>query len=149
MLSEARKYKLFLTMAEQSTSQQDELQTVNIILANVGTVICFRTGNPADEKLVLPLFKPHINEGEIANLPSYNFYMRIAAVKSQEPFSGETVLLEDSGSESMAEKVITASRNNYASKRAAKVVSKKIKASQKQDDQKDPEDNAELLPAAD
>ena len=149
MLSEARKYKLYLTMAEQSTSQQDELQTVNIILANVGTVICFRTGNPADEKLVLPLFKPHINEGEIANLPSYNFYMRIAAVKSQEPFSGETVLLEDGGDEKMAEKVTTASRNNYASKRAAKVTPKKTKASQEQDDQKEPDNEAELLPAAD
>jgi len=149
MLSEARKYRLFLTMAEQSTSQQDELQTVNIILANVGTVICFRTGNPADEKLVLPLFKPHINEGEIANLLSYNFYMRISAVKSQEPFSGETVMLEDSGSEKMAEKVITASRSNYASKRAAKVTAKKTKASQKQDDQKEPDDPAELLPTVD
>ncbi len=31
MLSESRKYKLFLTMAEQSTSQQDDQQMVNII----------------------------------------------------------------------------------------------------------------------
>jgi type IV secretory pathway VirB4 component len=70
MLSEARKYKLYLTMAEQTTSQQDEQQMVNIILANVGTVICFRSGNPSDEKLVLPLFEPYIEKGEIANLPS-------------------------------------------------------------------------------
>lgn len=46
---------------------------VNITLANVDTVICFRSGNPEDERLVLPLFKPYINEGEIANLLSYNF----------------------------------------------------------------------------
>ncbi|EDK72729.1 type I site-specific restriction-modification system R (restriction) subunit [candidate division TM7 genomosp. GTL1] len=50
MLSEARKYKLYLTMAEQTTSQQDEQQMVNVILANVGTVICFRSGNPSDEQ---------------------------------------------------------------------------------------------------
>lgn len=93
MLSEARKYKLYLTMAEQSTSQQDDQKMINIILANVGTVICFRSGNPADEKLILPLFEPYIEKGEIANLPSYNFYMRVSAQKTQEPISGETVTL--------------------------------------------------------
>lgn len=112
LLSEARKYKLFLTMAEQSTSQQDDQQMVNIILANVGTVICFRTGNPADEKVLLPLFKPYIDEGEIAKLPSYNFYMRISAVKSQEPFSGETLLLKRSTvTEDTKKKIIGAARN--------------------------------------
>lgn len=108
MLSEARKYKVYLTMAEQSTAQQDDSQMVNIILANVGTVICFRSGNPADEKLILPLFRPYIEEGEIANLSSYNFYMRVAAQKSQEPISGETIVLEDG--EQNVEMIIKASR---------------------------------------
>jgi hypothetical protein len=112
MLSEARKYKLFLTMAEQSTSQQDEQRLVDIILANVGTVICFRSGSPADERLVLPLFFPYIEQGEIANLPSFNFYARIAAIHSQEPMSGITVLLQNKGSESIAEQVIKSSRIN-------------------------------------
>ena len=94
MLSEARKYKLYLTMAEQSTSQQDDQKMINTILANVGTVICFRSGNPADEKLILPLFEPYIEKGEIANLPSYNFYMRVSAQKTQEPISGETIVLD-------------------------------------------------------
>lgn len=116
MLSESRKYKLFLTMAEQSTSQQDDQKMVNIILANVGTLICFRTGNPADEKLLLPLFSPYLQEGDIANLPPYNFYMRASAIKSQEPFSGETLLLEKPGSEEVAEQVIAASREQYAKK---------------------------------
>jgi len=116
LLSEARKYKFYLTMAEQSTSQQDDQQMVNIILANVGAVICFRSGNPADEKLVLPLFKPYVEEGEIANLASFNFYMRIAAQKSQEPFSGETIRLSNDGDEELADKVIEASRKNHAIK---------------------------------
>jgi hypothetical protein len=113
MLSEARKYKLFLTMAEQSTSQQEDLRTVNIILANVGTVICFRSGNPADERMVLPLFMPYVTEGEVANLPSYNFFMRVAAITAQEPFSGETLLLEDGGNEVVSERVTERSRRNY------------------------------------
>jgi hypothetical protein len=113
MLSEARKYKLFLTMAEQSTSQQDQQRLVDVILANVGTVICFRSGSPADERLVLPLFRPFIEEGEIANLPVYSFYARISAVHSQEPMSGVTLLLEDDGDKNIAKQVVEESRKKY------------------------------------
>ena len=114
LLSEARKYQVFLTMAEQSTSQQEDQRLVHIILANVGTVICFRTSNPADEQLMLPLFRPYIEAGEIMNLPSFNFYMRIATIKPQEPFSGETLLLPTKGDPEVAQRVIAASRVNYA-----------------------------------
>ncbi len=44
MLSEARKYKLFLTMAEQSTLQQDQQKLVDIILANVGNCYVLSVG---------------------------------------------------------------------------------------------------------
>jgi hypothetical protein len=114
LLSEARKYKLFLTMAEQSTAQQEERRFVDIILANVGTVICFRSGSPVDEQLLLPLFSPYVEKGEIANLSAYHFYARLSGVKAQEPMSGETVVLEDAGSEDIAELVIAASRERYA-----------------------------------
>ena len=123
MLSEARKYKLYLTMAEQTTSQQDEQQMVNIILANVGTVICFRSGNPDDERLMLPLFKPYIEEGEIASLPSYNFYMRVAAQKSQEPLSGETVVLEEK-EDKLVGKIIVTSQKKYAKATPSKSMTK-------------------------
>jgi len=132
MLSEARKYKLYLTMAEQSTSQQDDAQMVNIILANVGTVICFRSGNPSNEKLVLPLFEPYIEKGEIASLPSYNFYMRESAQKSQEPLSGETIVLTETANEKIAKRIIVASRKNHAvkleSQRSKKPSSKRVAA---------------------
>lgn len=113
ILSESRKYKLFLTMAEQSTSQQDH-QMVENIFDNAGTIICFRTGNPADEKYLLPLFRPYVKEGEISSLPSFNFYMKISAVNPQEPVSGETVLLENEGDERIAKRVTEASRKNHA-----------------------------------
>lgn len=116
MLSEARKYKLFLTMAEQSTSQQDQQRLVDIILANVGTVVCFRSGSPADERYVLPLFSPSIEQGEIANLPAYSYYVRIAAVQSQEPMSGMTVVVTDDGNKITSQRVIESSRQLYAKK---------------------------------
>ncbi|MEO6760801.1 MAG: type IV secretion system DNA-binding domain-containing protein [Candidatus Saccharimonadales bacterium] len=116
LLSEARKYKLLLTMAEQSTSQQDQQRLVDIILANVGTIVCFRSGSPADERLVLPLFSPFLGAGEIANLPAYSYYVRIAAVQAQEPMSGVTIVVEDPGSEAVAARVIASSRELYATK---------------------------------
>lgn len=116
MLSEARKYKLFLTMAEQSTSQQDDYRMVDIILANVGTVISFRSGNPSDEKKLLPYFQPYLIEGDIISLPQFNFYIRISATKIQEAFSGETLLIEQAHSTDMTKNIIKASRQNYATK---------------------------------
>ncbi len=116
MLGESRKYKLFMTMAEQSTSQQKDQQMVSIILANVGTVICFRTGNPNDERLLLPLFSPYIQEGEISNLNAFNYYVKLSAMKAQEPLSGQTLLLEEEGSESIVHKAIKYSQQLYGRK---------------------------------
>jgi hypothetical protein len=138
LLSEARKYKLFLLMAEQSTSQQEEQQMVNVILANVGTVVCFRTGNPADERLVLPLYAPYVEAGEIANLPAFNFYIRMSAVRSQEPLSGETILLESDGSEEVAASVIAASRANHTAKPIIKTEAKAPKKSAKHETKQQP-----------
>lgn len=95
LLSEARKYKLYLAMAEQSTAQQEQQRLMDIVLANVGTVICFRTGSQADEARLLPVFSPFIEQGEIANLEPYTFYIKITAATAQTPFSGVTRLLFD------------------------------------------------------
>ena len=133
MLSESRKYRVFMIMAEQSTSQQSDQQTVNIILANVGTIICFRTGNPQDEQCLLPMFSPYIEPGEISNLPAYNYYARLAAVHAQEPLSGQTLLLDNEGNETVRDEIVKHSRKEFAKKQeefserkiSGKTVSKK------------------------
>ncbi len=114
MLSEARKYKLYLILAEQSTSQQEKQRLVEVILANVGTVVSFRSGNPSDERYILPLFSPFINEGEIANLPTYSFYAKLSGVDAQEPMSGRTVLVSSRPNLSIRQRVIDESRKQYA-----------------------------------
>jgi hypothetical protein len=121
MLSEARKYKLYLTMAEQSTSQQDQQRLVDIILANVGTVMCFRSGSPADERFILPLFSPYIEQGEIASLAAYNFYLRISGVNIYEPMSGETVVLSDQGNVDIAMRIVESSRIIYSKRNISAV----------------------------
>lgn len=113
MVAEARKYGLFLTMAEQTTSQQDR-NIVETLLGNIGVMVCFRSGNPADERMLLPFFGTFLNQGEINNLDAYNFYARIVAVKSQEPVSGKTLIMPDKGDKNIAQRVIDASRARYA-----------------------------------
>ena len=122
MLSESRKYKLFMVMAEQSTSQQKDQQMVSIILANVGTIISFRTGNPEDERLLLPLFSPYIEQGEMSNVPAFNFYAKLSAITPQEPMSGQTLLLVGDGSQEVSQRAIELSRASFAKKQEASPV---------------------------
>lgn len=116
MLSEARKYGLALYIAEQSTSQQQDRTIVNVILANVTTVICFKSGNPLDEQLMLSQFSPYVQEGEIQNLPRYHFYIKISAVESEEPFSGETLFDPVKKDVQKMQELTEASRKNWAIK---------------------------------
>ena len=114
MLSEGRKYKLRVTIAEQSTSQQDDRNIVNVILANVTTVVCFRSANYIDEELMLNQFAPLVDRGEIANLPKYNFYIKVSALEPEEAYSGETIYMPVKKDTIKFEKLIEASRKNWA-----------------------------------
>lgn len=140
MLSGSRKYKLYLTIAQQSTAQQETQRMVEGILSNVSTVICFRIGSPADEHLLIERFVPYVELGEISNLPTYNFYARLSAIAPQEPVSGMTIVLKDKGSKAVAQEVIDASRANYAKEYIAKKVKKpKADKNKKTDTKAEPE----------
>lgn len=118
ILSEARKYRLNAILAHQTTSQLEDTSLVNVTLANTGTVICFRTANPEDERVILPQFRPYIEEGEIASLPSCRFYMRLGAMNPEEPFSGVTVPVRIDYSRNRVNEVIASSQSLYAKKYA-------------------------------
>ena len=92
MLSEARKYGLYLTMAEQSPSQQDA-QSTNIILANVGNLLCFRMASPRDGQLLESSFEPYLTNNDLNNLPSYHFYLKTVGAQALPPLSGQTLPL--------------------------------------------------------
>ena len=114
MLSEGRKYGLEVYIAEQSTSQQQDRTIVNIILANVTTIVCFRSGNPVDEELMLAQFAPLLEQGELMNLSRYHFYIKISALESELPFSGETIKVDLKKNPKKIEKLIKASQKNWA-----------------------------------
>lgn len=116
LLSGGRKFGLRLTIAEQSTSQQEDRNIVNVILANTGTVICFRTASPIDGQLMLSQFEPYVKIDDIVNLPRYRFLMKLAAINPEEPFSGETIPISYIRNENKIKKIIESSQNNYAIK---------------------------------
>jgi len=86
ILSEARKYRLSLTVANQFIGQMDE-EVKNAIFGNVGTVAAFRVG-VTDANYLQHEFTPTFNEVDLINIDKYNAYMK-TIVKNEpvKPFS--------------------------------------------------------------
>ncbi|OGE32844.1 hypothetical protein A3C59_04445 [Candidatus Daviesbacteria bacterium RIFCSPHIGHO2_02_FULL_36_13] len=116
MLSRVRKYGMDICMAEQSTAQQSDDNIVSTILANVTTLISFKTGNPEDEELMLAQFAPAVKMGQIMNLPRYKFYIKVSATDAEAAFSGETIKIKIDKDLELIKKLIDSSRKNYAIK---------------------------------
>lgn len=133
ILSEARKYRLSITLAHQNTVQieNDLLET---IVGNSGTLICFRTSSPHDESKLLPVFEPDIEKGQIANLPSYSFYIKINALKPQNTFTGNVSMFTSDENLDIRDNIITSSQLKYGQKpiKSEKSEAKKVNSSTKQ-----------------
>ena len=113
ILSEARKYKLNLTIAHQYVAQMpDEVREA--VIGNVGTMIVFRVG-PEDAELFERQFAPVFTAEDIVNLGKFQVYMSlmIDGVGSR-PFSARTLPPVQVPSVSLREVVIEASRSQFA-----------------------------------
>jgi len=77
ILSEARKYKLGLTVAHQFIAQLDPV-IKDAVFGNVGSMAAFRVGND-DAKALESQFAPVFTSSDIMNTPNYNAVMRILA----------------------------------------------------------------------
>jgi hypothetical protein len=75
ILSEARKYRLCLTMAHQYIAQLSE-EVRDAVFGNVGTIITFRVGAP-DATFMEAEFMPRFTPEDIINLPKYNVYLKL------------------------------------------------------------------------
>ena len=90
ILSEARKYKLNLTMAHQYIEQMEE-EVRAAVFGNVGTMMVFRVG-AYDAEVLEKEFAPTFTAEDIVNLGVYQIYLKlmIDGVSSQ-PFSATTL----------------------------------------------------------
>ncbi len=94
ILSEARKYRLNLTVAHQYTAQlvtKESSSVRDAIFGNIGTMIVFRVGAD-DAEFLEKEFEPEFTPEDIVNLPNYKIYIKlmIDGVTSR-PFSARTL----------------------------------------------------------
>ncbi|MBI3070330.1 MAG: type IV secretory system conjugative DNA transfer family protein [Candidatus Levybacteria bacterium] len=86
ILSEARKYRLDLIVANQFIGQMEE-EVKNAIFGNVGTVVTFRVG-VTDANYLQHEFQPVFNEADLINVDRYNAYVKtIVSGEPVPPFS--------------------------------------------------------------
>lgn len=118
ILSEARKYRLCLTMANQYIGQlvnQANTKMRDAVFGNVGTMIIFRVG-AADAQFLEKEFEPEFTIQDIVNLPNYHIYLKLMVngVASR-PFSASTLPpFRMSSSPTLREDVIQISRRKYS-----------------------------------
>jgi len=117
ILSEARKYKLNLTMANQYVAQMpDEVR--DAVFGNVGTSLCFQVGFD-DAEYFSNQFSEEVLPNDIITLPKYNCYTKlmIDGMPSQ-TFSLSTLPPNDfEVDEERREKIVRLSRERYCKPR--------------------------------
>ena len=117
ILSEARKYKLNLTIAHQYIEQMEE-EVRDAVFGNVGTMCTFRVG-AFDAEVLEKEFAPQFTAIDLVNLGQYQMYLKlmIDGVSSQ-PFSASTFPPIAKPTVNMAPQAIEMSRKQFTRKRA-------------------------------
>ena len=117
ILSESRKYKLALTLANQYIEQMEE-EVRDAVFGNVGTLITFRVG-PFDAEVLETVFTPTFTPEDLVGLGIGQIYMTlmIDGVGSA-PFSAETLPPIETPAITYREDVVTHSRARYSRPRA-------------------------------
>jgi len=124
ILSEARKYRLSLVLANQYIAQLEEMTPVgkstrvrDAIFGNVGTIIVFRVG-AEDAEFLVKEFQPEFTAEDLINLEKYHICIKlmIDGVASS-PFSAVTLPLHEKPQKSYKETIIRVSRERYGTPR--------------------------------
>lgn len=114
ILSEARKYKLSITLANQYMDQiPDDVQKA--ILGNAGTIVCFTLG-AKDAEVLKQEFTDVFDTSNLVNLSKYEIALKMTIDgETSRPFLAKTLPLPKSINQNKI-KVITSSRQRYARK---------------------------------
>ncbi len=116
ILSEARKYKLNLTIAHQYIEQMSE-EVRAAVFGNVGTMISFRVG-AFDAEVLEKEFAPQFTAEDIVNLGMYQMYLKLMIDGvSSTPFSASSILMFPEPAISYMPEIIESSRKQFASPR--------------------------------
>jgi hypothetical protein len=118
ILSEARKYKLNLTIAHQYIEQMSE-EVRAAVFGNVGTMITFRVG-AFDAEILEKEFSPQFTAEDLVNLGFTQIYLKLMIDGvSSSPFSASTMPPIKEPEKSFKQEVVDMSRLQFAMKRAS------------------------------
>jgi len=113
ILSEARKYGLYLTVANQYIAQMPE-EVRDAVFGNVGSMISFRVGAD-DANYLSKYFEPVFEPLDLVNLDKQNIYVSMSIDgQTSLPFSAKTLLMPQPPND-QTPKIIQQSRDKYAS----------------------------------
>ena len=116
ILSEARKYHLGLTVANQFIGQMEE-EVKNAVFGNVGTLISFRVG-VTDASYIQREFQPIFSESDLINVERFHAYMKtIVHNDPVPPFSVDMTKdiekIKKEANEKIAQAIVQLSRLKY------------------------------------
>ncbi len=115
ILSEARKYGLNLTVANQYISQMSETVR-DAVFGNVGTMISFRV-SADDSPILAKQFEPQFEAGDLLQMHNRNFIINMVIKGEKAPaFSARTLQLPNSPADH-SKQIIENTRNVYSRKR--------------------------------
>jgi hypothetical protein len=115
ILSEARKYRLNLTIAHQFIGQLTE-KIRDAVFGNVGSIIAFRVGAD-DAEFLVKQFEPVFTENDLINIDNFNAYVKLLIHgQTSKPFNIKT-LPTKAGDANLKEKLKEYSRLTYGRER--------------------------------
>ena len=113
ILSEARKYGLYLTVANQYIAQMPE-EVRDAVFGNVGSMITFRVGAD-DANYLSKYFEPVFEPLDLVNLDKQNIYVSMSIDgQTSLPFSAKTLIMPQPPDD-QTPRIIEQSRQKYAS----------------------------------
>ncbi len=111
ILSEARKYRLNLTMAHQFIAQLTE-KIRDAVFGNVGSQVTFRVG-VQDAEFLIKQFEPTFSQNDLINIDNFNAYVKILVNgETAKPFNIKT-MPGQAGNYELVDKLKEYSRAKY------------------------------------
>jgi hypothetical protein len=119
ILSEARKYRLNLTIAHQYISQlvkNNDTHIRDAVFGNCGTIISFRIG-PDDAPILVKQYAPVFSEYDVLNVPKFSAFIRMLIDNQVAPAFSFATLAPTTGDLSIVPKLKELSRLRYGADR--------------------------------
>src|SRR5258708_22045466 len=117
ILSEARKYGLNLTVANQYIAQMIPAVR-DAVFGNVGSIVSFRT-SVDDARALQRYFEPKFSEHDLVHMHNRHFVISMTIHGEKAPAFSAISLNLPTQTKDYSEKIITQSREHYAVKRIA------------------------------